>query len=153
MKMTWALFVLGTIVCWGLYVPTLHHGQGGFGAQKGAFRAFMFVGVSYFIMSGATLAYLLTSKVEPMEMHSAGVTWSLVAGILGALGALGILFAFKFGGKPSSVAPLVFAGAPIVAAMVGMLWDKPTSPPKPLFFVGILMAAAGAALVLRYKPH
>jgi uncharacterized membrane protein len=147
------LFVLGTVICWGLYVPTLHHGQAGFGAQKGTFRAFMLVGVSYFIMSGATLLYLTMMKPEPMVMHKEGVTWSLIAGILGALGALGILFALKSGGKPSTVAPLVFAGAPIVATIVGMMWDKPTSPPKPLFFVGIVLAAAGAAMVLRFKPH
>jgi len=46
----------------------------------------------------------------------------------------------------------VFAGAPVINTFVSMAWDKPAKAPGAMFYVGILMACAGAALVLRFKP-
>jgi hypothetical protein len=48
------------------------------------------------------------------------------------------------------IAPLVFAGAPIINVFVSLLW-KTRQVPGPLFFVGIVMAAVGAGLVLYSK--
>ncbi len=149
----WPIFVLVTILCWGAYVPTLHHGQVALG-KNSALRAFLFVGLAYFLVSAAVVAYLYISKSEPMEFSSYGMSISTIAGILGAIGALGIVFALKpaSGGKPIFVAPLVFAGAPIINTFVSMAWSRPAKAPSLLFYVGILLAAAGAALALRYKP-
>ncbi len=79
---------------------------------------------------------------------------STLAGTLGAVGALGIVFALKptSGGHPMFVAPLVFAGAPIMNIFVSMAWSRPARPPGVWFYVGIALAAVGAALVLRFKP-
>ena len=153
MKSTWVFYVIVTIICWGLYVPTVHHGQLGFGEQRGSFRAFMFVGLAYLVMAVATLLYLLVSKAEPLVFAARGVTLSTIAGVLGALGALGILFALQYGGKPWTVVPLVFAGAPIVATFGGLVWDRSKLPTDPRFYAGIVLAACGAAMVLRFKPH
>ena len=50
------------------------------------------------------------------------------------------------------VPTLVFAGAPLVNALVSVtkegLWAK--TPPQ--FFIGLLLAAVGAGLVMFYKP-
>jgi len=148
----WYLFVLLTILCWGAYVPMIHNGQFGFGPKPNALRAFMFVGVAYFVMSVLVLGWVLMSKVEPLTMTTRGVTVSTLAGVLGALGALGIVFALMNGGRPLVVAPLVFAGAPVVNTLVSMLWHKPATAPSPMFFVGIGLAAVGASIVLYYKP-
>lgn len=148
----WHMFVLATVLCWGAYVPTIHNGQMGFGPKNTALRAFMFVGAAYFLISVAVLAYVLISKAEPLILTSRGMTLSTLAGVLGALGALGIVFALMHGGRPIVVAPVVFAGAPVVNTMVSMIWHKPSKPPEPLFYVGIGLAAIGAALVLRFKP-
>jgi hypothetical protein len=145
-------FVLCTILCWGAYVPTIHAGQVGFGTKPAALRAFICVGVAYFLISVAVFAYLLLGKPEPLDTTNRGLTLSTLAGVLGALGALGIVFAMMYGGKPIFVAPVVFAGAPIVNTIVSMIWHKPANPPNPLFFVGIILAAIGAAMVLRFKP-
>lgn len=147
----WPIFVLLTILCWGAYVPILHKGQEAFG-KNSALRAFLFVGVAYAIVSILVLGYVFVTKAEPMELTSKGVTISTLAGILGAIGALGIVFAMKYQGKPIYVAPLVFAGAPIVNTIVSMIWSKPTKPPSLYFFVGIGLAAVGAAIALRFKP-
>jgi len=150
MKM-WMLFVGVTILCWGAYVPTIHHGQMAFG-KNSALRAFMFVGLAYFLLAGGVLAYLYWTRSEPLEFPGGAMRISTLAGILGAFGALGIVFAIKAGGTPLVVAPLVFAGAPVVNTLVSMMWDKPAKMPGAMFYVGILMACAGAAIVLRFKP-
>lgn len=148
----WLICVLVTVVCWGAYVPMLHKGQLGFGPKNSALRAFLFVGVAYFITSMVVLMYVYISKSEPMILTKKGVSLSTLAGILGAIGALGIVFAMKFGGKPIYVAPLVFAGAPIMNTFVSMIWNKPAKPPHLAFYAGIVLAAVGAALALKYKP-
>lgn len=148
----WPLFVLGTIFCWGAYVPMIHNGQLGFAPRNSALRAFIFVGAAYFIMALVTFGYIVATKAEPLEFKPRGVSLSLLAGTLGALGALGIVFAMAAGGKPIYVAPIVFAGAPIVNTIVTMIWHKPANPPHVLFFVGIGVAAVGASMVLYFKP-
>lgn len=147
----WLIFVLLTVLCWGAYVPTLHNGQMAFG-KNSALRAFLFVGVAYFITAGAVLLYMVATKAEPMQVTNRGMSISTLAGMLGAIGALGIVFALKAGGKPIYVAPLVFAGAPIMNTIVSMIWHKPSSPPHFAFYAGIVLAGCGAALVLAYKP-
>src|SRR5204863_100970 len=75
----------------------------------------------------------------------------LLAGVLaGVAGALCIILSLKYGGTPLYVAPLVFAGAPIVNAVVSLLW-KTKAMPDYRFFVGLLLAAVGAGLVLYSK--
>jgi hypothetical protein len=48
--------------------------------------------------------------------------------------------------------PLVFGGAPLVNVLVSMAMHPPKTSPNPLLYVGYLLAAGGAFLVLRYKP-
>ena len=100
----------------------------------------------------SVLAYVVVTKAEPLEVTNRGMTLSTLAGALGALGALGIVFALLYGGRPIFVAPIVFAGAPIVNTIVSMIWHKPASAPNPLFFAGIVLAAVGASMVLRFRP-
>lgn len=150
---TWMWFVLIAVVSWGAYVPIIHKGAQAFGGGKGSFRAFLFVGLAYFLMAGGILVYLALAKVEPLTMSARGVTTSTFAGILGAAGALGVIFATsRYGGSPLIVAPLVFAGAPIVNTFVSMILHRPEHSPRLWFYVGLVLAAGGAALVLRFRP-
>jgi len=148
---TWMIFVVLTILCWGAYVPTLHQGQTSFGS-RGPLRAFLFVGLAYFLVSLYVLGHMYFMRAEPFEFTKPGVGFSTFAGILGAIGALGVVFAMRHGGSPIIVAPLIFAGAPIINTFVSMIWHKPAKPPSIYFYVGIALAALGAALVLRFKP-
>src|SRR3977135_289287 len=49
----WIAFVVGAVVSWGVYVPVLHEGQskmgGAEGPSAGAVRAFLCVGIAYFV--------------------------------------------------------------------------------------------------------
>ncbi len=149
MKM-YTLFIVGAILSWGCYVPVLHHGQ--MLLKNGALRGFLCVGVAYFLTAVVLPLGLLAAKVEPWEWNREGILYATVAGVLGALGALCIILAIKGGGSPLVIAPLVFAGAPIINTLVSMGWHRPKSSPEPLFYIGLLLAAAGAFLVLRFKP-
>jgi uncharacterized membrane protein len=152
MKYGWLIFVAGAALSWGAYVPTIHHGQLGFGGANRALRAFLFVGLAYCLAAVVVPALWLKLSPDHASFTARGAGISTLAGILGASGALCVIFALKSGGSPLYVAPLVFGGAPLVNALVAWLWDRPKSPPHLLFFVGILLVGVGAALVLRYRP-
>ena len=76
-----------------------------------------------------------------------------VAGALGAIGAVCIILAFRNGGSPVIVMPLVFAGAPLVNVLYTMWQHPPRQAPNPLLYVGFLLAAVGAGMVLYFKPQ
>ena len=152
----WLLFAIGAFLCWGAYVPTIHSGQLAIGGKSRALWAFLFVGVAYFLTALLVPAAMLAARGDLTLFPGAkGIGISVLAGVLGAAGALCVILALMNGGTAQSVPPIVFAGAPIVASIVAMALHPPAgglSAIKPQYFLGILMAAAGAALVLRYKP-
>src|SRR5215475_14776169 len=135
--MNWLVFALMTVVSWGVYGIFLHTGQTGMkDALNGRYKAFLFVGLAYFLTAVlAPLAVLLVRGAD-WSYPKGGMLWSLVAGIAGALGAFCVLLAFGAKGTPPVVMSIVFAGAPVVNAVGAMLKHKPSSM-NPMFFVGI----------------
>jgi len=152
MKSLWLLFVVGAALAWGAYVPTIHHGQLSLGGPNRAMRAFLFVGLAYFLAAVIVPGVWLVASPDHVPFTRSGVKLATAAGLLGAAGALCVIFALKFGGKPFYVAPLVFGGAPLINVLISWYWDRPHNPPHALFYLGILLLAAGVFLVLRYKP-
>ena len=149
-------FSLLTVGCWGLYGVFLHTGQAGMNDPvNGRYKAFLWVGLAYFLTAVLAPLLLLVLRGATWSFPLKGVGWSLVAGILGAVGALGVLLAFGAKGTPAVVMAIVFAGAPIVNSIYS-LWQHPpaggiTRLPLP-FVLGIVLAAAGGCLVTLYKP-
>src|SRR5436190_4552998 len=134
----WHAFVLGAVLSWGTYVPLLHQGQVQLGEGKpgaGSVRAFLCVGIAYFITAVVIpllLLYFNAAGGEGFSFHrkdgtfnTGGVAFATVAGVAGAAGALCIILSMKSGGTPLFVPPLVFAGAPIVNVIVSILWHPP----------------------------
>jgi drug/metabolite transporter (DMT)-like permease len=155
-QMTWLVFALMTVACWGLYGILLHSGQLAMGDPvNGRYKAYLFVGIAYFLTAVlAPLAILLVNGAD-WSYPKMGMTWSLLAGIVGAVGAFCVLLAFGAKGTPSVVMSIVFAGAPIVNAVVALIIHPPHGGWGSLrwqFLTGILLAALGGCLVTLYKP-
>jgi len=148
----WVAFVLGAVLSWGVYVPVLHEGQVTIGGKREttSLRAFLCVGLAYFVTAVLVPVALLVIRGEAFDFTARGITFATLGGVAGAAGALCIILAIGAGGSPLYIAPLVFAGAPIVNVLVSLAW-KTRVIPGPLFFVGLLMAAVGAGLVLYSK--
>ncbi len=146
----WLPFVVLTVLSWGTYIPTLHRGQLAVGGS--GIHAFLLVGVAYVLVAIAVPGVMIARAGSWDVYTSRGIAFCIGAGVLGAVGALGIVLALVNGGRPTVVPPLVFAGAPVVSVFVAMLYHPPQNAPSPVFFLGILMAAAGAGLVLAYRP-
>lgn len=154
--MTWLVFALMTVVSWGLYGAFLHTGQMSMGDPvNGRYKAFLFVGVAYFLTAVLAPLALLLLRGAGWDMPAKGMVWSLIAGIVGAAGAFCVLLAFGAKGSPVVVMSIIFAGAPVVNALYSMVMHPPAggwSAVKPQFFLGILLAATGGFLVSYYKP-
>jgi len=155
--MAWLPYVLMTVVAWGLYGIFLHTGTVGMGdPQNGRIKAFLFVGVAYFITAVVAPLVVLKLNGATWDFTTKGTTWSLIAGTVGAAGALGVLLAFGAKGSPTVVMSIVFAGAPIVNALTAMALHPPKGGLASVrwqFFLGILLAALGGFLVTKYKPE
>lgn len=149
-----------TILCWGAYGPVLHLGQeqmvteaGQAAGEKYArLRPFVCVGLAYFLIGVVVPAILLKVRGEKGEWTVSGGVLSLIAGALGAVGALGIIMAFNFGGTPVFVMPLVFGGAPVVNAFLTIYLAKKLREIGPIFQAGLIMVLLGAVTVLTQAP-
>jgi hypothetical protein len=115
-------------------------------------KALLCVGIAYFLIGVLGPVVGLFAQGGFGEFSKEGSTWATAAGALGAIGALFIIMAFKFGGLPTYVMPLVFGGAPVVNVLVSMWIHPPKNAPSPLLYVGFLLVAGGAMIVLRYRP-
>ena len=154
--MNWLVFALMTVASWGVYGIFLHTGQIGMkDAVNGRYKAFLFVGLAYFLTAVLAPLAVLLARGADWNYPKGGMLWSLVAGIAGAVGAFCVLLAFGAKGTPAVVMSIVFAGAPVVNALVA-IWQHPPSGGlgsiKPQFFLGIILAALGGCLVTLYKP-
>src|SRR5881296_686424 len=121
--LAWLAFAFLTVVSWGVYGAFLHTGQVTMqDPVNGRYKAFLFVGIAYFLTAVlAPLLVLLTKGAAFRGYTSGGSWWSLIAGMAGAIGAFGVLLAFGAKGKPPEVMAIVFAGAPVVNALVSLL--------------------------------
>ncbi|MDF1849291.1 MAG: hypothetical protein P1U85_00545 [Verrucomicrobiales bacterium] len=159
----WLWFALGTVLTWGLYGIFLHMGQVGMADPvNGRYKAFLFVGVAYFLTAVLAPLAILVARGSDWNFPGKGLWLSLIAGILGAIGAffvllsLGALFAQGNKSAPAVVMSIIFAGAPIVNAIVSLTMHPPAGGLAGMrwqFVLGIIMAALGGYLVVKFKPE
>jgi hypothetical protein len=162
--MTWLLFSFLTVLCWGVYGVYLYKGQTAMNdLANGRWKAFLFVGFAYFLV--AVIAPLVMLRVNGASTNffnypGPGKGWSLVAGIVGAVGAFGVLLAFGAAPQPKAayvpvVMSIIFAGAPIVNAFATIFYREKGSHVEIQwqFWVGLVLAAIGGSVVSLYKPE
>lgn len=142
--------IAAAIFCWGAYGPTLHKGQAAM--MQSRLRPFICVGLAYFIIAVIVPNIYLAISPEPSTYNFSGTMWSLLAGAAGAFGALGIIMAFNFGGKPVFVMPLIFGGAPVVSTLITTKVNGLWGDIGAFFLAGLILVIAGAAMVLVFAP-
>ena len=147
--MSWVVFVAGAVLSWGLYGASLHRGQVLLGNPL---KALLCVGVAYVLIAVFVPMGALTTQNDLRGFNAAGALTATAAGALGALGAVCIIYSFRAGASPLYVMPLVFGGAPLVNVLATMLIHPPKAAPNPMLYLGFLLAAVGAGMVLYYRP-
>ncbi|MFM7074077.1 MAG: hypothetical protein ACKO38_20010 [Planctomycetota bacterium] len=142
-----------TAACWGVYGPLLHIGQESFSKGEGnRLRAFLCVGLAYFIIAVVIPLMMMSTGGQKGKWSAKGLIWSLIAGGAGAVGALGVILAFNFGGKPVYVMPLVFGLAPVINSFWTIYWQNTWKDINAFFAAGLILVAVGAATVLFFAP-
>ncbi len=147
--MGWVIFVAGAVLSWGAYGVFLQQGQ----VQLGnPLKALLCVGVAYFLIAVLIPIGGLSAQGGLSGFNTGGLMRATLGGALGAAGAVCIIWAFKSGGLPIYVMPLVFGGAPIVNVLLAMVMHPPRSSINPMLYLGFLLASLGAGMVLYYRP-
>lgn len=138
----WLWMALVVMACWGLqafFMKSANHIMSGE-------SIFFYMTVTGLALVPAALA--MTDFSRPINYGADG-PW-LAAGIqlLNAIGALTLVFAFRYG-KAIIVAPLTNAGAPLATAIISLV--ALGVMPGPVKLVGIGLALA-ASLMLAFEP-
>jgi hypothetical protein len=147
--MSWMVFVAGAVLSWGLYGASLHRGQVMLGNPL---KALLCVGIAYVLIAVLVPVGALVSQGDLRGFNASGALTATIAGALGALGAICIIYSFRAGGSPLYVMPLVFGGAPLVNVLATLLMHPPKATVNPMLYVGFLLAAVGAGMVLYFRP-
>lgn len=139
----WFVLALGILAAWGIqaYVIKL--------ANETMDPASIFF---YMMLSGLLLvpvALAMTDFSQPINYGIDGPGLAAAIQILNAIGALTLVFAFRYG-KAIIVAPLVNAGAPLLTAVISM--SLLGVVPGPARIAGIVLALL-AALLLALQPE
>ena len=148
--MSWIALAFGAALSWGMYGASLHRGQLALGNPM---KALLCVGAAYFLIGVLVPAGVLSSQGDLKGFNATGTTTATFAGALGAIGAVFIIFAFRNGGSPTYVMPIVFGFAPLVNVLTTMIMHPPKSSVNPLLYLGFLLTAAGAGMVLYFRPQ
>lgn len=97
----------------------------------------------------APVAWAMTDFTQPINLGLDGPWMTAAIQLLNAIGALTLVYAFRYG-KAIVVAPLTNAGAPLVTAVLSLIFASVV--PGPLKMVGLALALV-ASLLLVLEPE
>jgi drug/metabolite transporter (DMT)-like permease len=86
----------------------------------------------------------MTDFKQPINLSFSGPGLAAITQILNSIGALMLVYAFRYG-KALVVSPLTNAGAPLITAILSLALLGVV--PQPLKIIGIVLAFAAAALL------
>jgi drug/metabolite transporter (DMT)-like permease len=138
----WFYLSIGVMVAWGLQAYFMKLANASMSAEN------IF---AYMTISGIALvpfAFFLTDFSHPVNLGISGPPLAAVIQLLNAVGALLLVYAFRYG-KAIVVSPLVNAGAPLLTAVISLALVGVL--PGPYKVAGIVLALAGA-LCLSMQP-
>lgn len=139
---TWFVLALIVMACWGVQAFFMKLANRTMSAES------IFFYMTVISLMLAPVAFLMTDFSKPVNFGADGPWLAAAIQILNALGALCLVYAFRFG-KAIVVSPLTNAGAPLATAVISLLVAGVL--PGPLKLLGIALAAV-AALLLAMVP-
>jgi drug/metabolite transporter (DMT)-like permease len=140
---SWFILALAVMLAWGLQAYFIKLANTSMTAES-IFVYMMLTGLLFI-----PVAFLLTDFSKPINMGLSGPWLAAVVQILNAIGALLLVYAFRYG-KAIVVSPLINAGAPLLTALIALAIAG--SLPGPYKLAGIALALAGA-LLLSLQPE
>jgi drug/metabolite transporter (DMT)-like permease len=140
---SWFAMALAILVAWGVqaYVIKLAN------SSMDAASIFFYMMLSGLLLSPVALA--MTDFSQPINYALDGPGLAAAIQVLNAIGALTLVFAFRYG-KAIIVSPLVNAGAPLLTALLSLVLAG--AMPGPYKIAGIVLALT-AAMLLAVQPE
>lgn len=135
---TWFILALGVLFAWGVQAFFMKLSNETMQAESIFF---------YMMVTGILLmpvALLMTDFSQPINWGPSGPWLSAAIQILNAVGALCLVYAFRYG-KALVVSPLTNAGAPLMTAIIALVILGVV--PSTVKIVGIVMALVAACLL------
>lgn len=139
----WFVLALAVLVAWGLQAYFIKLATAGTSAESIFF--YMAVGA----LACVPAALWMTDFSQPINWGWQGPGLAAVIQVLNAVGALTLVYAFRYG-KAMVVAPLVNAGGPLLTAVLSMAVSG--TAPSGAKLAGIALALL-AALLLALQPE
>jgi drug/metabolite transporter (DMT)-like permease len=139
----WFLLALAILVAWGAQAYFIKLAN----ATMDAASIFFYMTLSGLLFIPVALA--MTDFSQPINTHVDGWGLAAVIQLLNAVGALTLVFAFRYG-KAIIVSPMVNAGAPLLTACISLALAGLMPGPLKLAGVGLALAAA---LLLALQPE
>lgn len=139
---SWLWMALIVMACWGLQAYFMKSANQLMSAESIFF---------YMTVTGLALipvAWAMTDFSRPINYGADGPWLAAVIQLLNAIGALTLVFAFRFG-KAIIVAPLTNAGAPLATAIISLIALGVMPGTLKLFGIGLALAAS---LLLAIEP-
>lgn len=154
------LCLIVTLLCWGIYGPTLNAGRLAMAIAPDddndtalvALRPAIMVAAAYALLSLLTASLVLSMRGERGRWSLLGVLWSLAAGAAAALGTVGTVVAFALGGQPIYVMPLIFGGVPVLATLVTAAMARRMKQIGAPLLAGAIMVVLGSLFVVLFRP-
>ena len=135
---TWFLYALVILFAWGLQAYFMKLANHSMNAEN----IFLYMTISGLLL--IPVALWMTDFSQPINYGRDGPGLAAITQILNSIGALTLVYAFRYG-RAIVVAPLSNAGAPLITAVISLLVLGVV--PQPLKITGIVLAFVAAALL------
>lgn len=138
-------------VCWGGYGPLLK--RSGLRMHGSRLRPLLAMGLSFLAAAVVLPTVVLLSYGEDGGWTMLGTTFSLLAGVVAAVGAVGIVLALISGGRPTLSMAAVFGAAPLVSIAGSLTAQQAWAYTSSVYAAATALLVAGVVLVLLFPPH
>jgi len=134
----WILFTIGTFICWGVQAYLIKLANTYMKAESIFF---------YMMLSGialAPIALLMTDFNQKINWGFEGPYLAFIVQILNAIGALLLVYAFRYG-RAIIVSPIINAGAPVITIIISLIIYGVL--PHPVIIAGMVLALIAIVLL------